>query len=233
MFVKFFYLAIVPAFWLAGCDYHPPDTGPVRTDTINIARGTADHANVELDLGAGELNLHGGSDQLIEGKFEYTSAYKPLVETKTMGSHTVVTVRQAGHGGWGGNSRNLWDLKLSDEAVLDLSLNCGAGQANMAIGDVKLRNLEVHMGAGQVDLDLRGNPTRDYDVHISGGVGQATIHLPQGIGLRADAHGGIGSIDITGLTKREDHYENDLYDKAKVNVRLKVEGGIGEIRIIG
>lgn len=233
MFVKFFYLAIVPALWLTGCDYHPPDAGPVRTDAIRIDRGTADHANVELDLGAGELNLHGGADQLIEGKFEYTSAYKPLVETKTMGSHAVVTIRQAGHGGWGGNSRNTWDLKLSNEALLDLILNCGAGQANMALGDVKLRSLEVHMGAGQVDLDLRGNPARDYDVHISGGVGQATIHLPQGVGVRADAHGGIGSIDVTGLAKHEDHYENDLYDKAKVNVRLKVEGGIGQIRIVG
>jgi len=38
---------------------------------------------------------------------------------------------------------------------------------------------------------------------------------------------------VSGLEKRGDHYENDLYDKAKVNLRLKVEGGIGEIRIIG
>lgn len=88
------------------------------------------------------------------------------------------------------------------------------------------------MGAGQVELDLRGQPKRDYDVNVSGGVGQATIHLPQGVGVRADAHGGIGSIDVTGLTKQGDHYENDLYDKAGVNIRLKVEGGVGQINII-
>lgn len=38
---------------------------------------------------------------------------------------------------------------------------------------------------------------------------------------------------MTGLEKRGDHYENDLYDKAKVNLRLTVRGGIGEIDIIG
>jgi hypothetical protein len=89
------------------------------------------------------------------------------------------------------------------------------------------------MGAGQVDLDLRGHPARDYEVNISGGVGQATVRLPQEVGIRADAHGGIGSINVSGLRKVGDHYENDLYDKTKVNLRLSVAGGIGEIRIIG
>jgi hypothetical protein len=88
------------------------------------------------------------------------------------------------------------------------------------------------MGAGQVDLDLRGKPTHDYDVSISGGVGQATVYLPQGVGIWAQAHGGLGSITVTGLDKQDDHWQNNLYDNSKVNVRLKVEGGIGQIRII-
>jgi hypothetical protein len=233
--VKLFALAIYPPIlWLTACDYHGPEVGPLRTDTIHIDRGSADHANVELDLGAGELTLHGGSDKLIDGTFEYNiSAYKPVVVSSVNGLHAVVTVRQPGHNGWGGHSRNTWDLKLSDSALLDLAVNCGAGQAQMTLGDVKLRSLEVHMGAGQVDLDLRGKPAHDYEVNVAGGVGQATIHLPEGVGIRADAHGGIGSIDINGLSKHEDHYENDLYDKTRVNIRLKVDGGIGEIRIIG
>jgi hypothetical protein len=231
--VKFFLFAAVPAaLWLTACGYHAPEAGPLRTDTIHIDRGSADHANVELDLGAGELTVHGGSDKLIEGQFQYNiDAYKPVVESSINGSHAVVTVRQPGHSGWGGNARNIWNLKLSGQTLLDLAVNCGAGQAQMELGDVKLRSLEVNMGAGQVDLDLRGHPTHDYEVHVAGGVGQATIHLPQGIGIRADAHGGLGSIDISGLDKHGDHYENDLYDKAKVNIRLRVEGGIGEIRI--
>jgi predicted membrane protein len=103
----------------------------------------------------------------------------------------------------------------------------------MDLGDLSLRSVTVHMGAGQVDLDLEGHPSRDYDVNISGGVGQATVRLPHDVGIRAEAHGGIGSINVTGLEKKGGAWENDLYDNAKVNVRLKVEGGIGEIRIIG
>jgi cell wall-active antibiotic response 4TMS protein YvqF len=117
--------------------------------------------------------------------------------------------------------------------VLDLAVNCGAGQAQLQLGSLDLRTLEMHMGAGQLDLDLKGHPSRDYDVTLEGGVGQVTVHMPQGVGIYAEAHGGLGSINVSGLDKQDGHYQNSLYDKAKVNVRLKVHGGIGEINIIG
>jgi hypothetical protein len=181
------------------------------------------------------LNLKGGGDNLISGDFKYNSeALKPIVQTSRNGSHAVVTIKQSSNlGSLGGNAHNEWDLQLNDKTLLDLALNCGAGQDDLDLRDVSLRSLNVQMGAGQVDLDLRGHPKKDYEVEISGGVGQATIHLPEGVGIRAEAHGGIGSINVTGLQKTGDHYENALYDKAAVNVRLKVEGGIGGINLLG
>ena len=217
-----------------GCDVHRPNTGPLHNEPISIDLGDAERANVELNMAAGEMMLHGGAQKLLEGSFEYNIAeWKPTVHNSTAGSHVAVTIQQPGHTGFGGNTRNRWDLKLNDNVLLDLALHCGAGQAQLELGDLKLRDLNVQMGAGQVELDLRGKPSRDYDVNISGGVGQATIQLPEGVGVWAQAHGGIGNIEVTGLEKRGDHWENSLYDNAKVNVRVKVEGGIGEIRIVG
>jgi predicted membrane protein len=126
-----------------------------------------------------------------------------------------------------------WDLQLSDKAVIDLEVNCGAGKARLDLGNLDLDSVKVNMGAGEVDVDLRGKPARDYDVHISGGVGKATVWLPRNVGIRADAHGGIGSIDVVGLEKNGDHYENSLYDHSAVNVHVSVDGGIGQIRLIG
>lgn len=227
--------AFVPCLLLlSGCEFDNTVSGPLRTDPIAIDLGHADHANVELDMGAGEMNLRSGSDKLIQGRVEYNIPdWKPKVDSSTEGSYATVRIRQPEHGHLGGNKRYLWDFALNDKVLLDLTLNCGAGQARLDLGDLDLRSVTVHMGAGQVDLNLRGHPTRDYDVNISGGVGQATIRLPDDVGVRAEAHGGIGSIDVSGLEKRGDHYENSLYDNAKANIRLRVEGGIGEIRIIG
>ena len=219
---------------LAGCQFDNTPAGPLKTDPVSIELGEAERANVELDMGAGEMVVNGGASKLIEGHFEYNiPGGQPIVRSSVGGIHSTVTIKEPEHIRLGGHKRYAWDLRLSDTPLMDLTLNCGAGQARLNLGELNLRSLNVHMGAGQVDLDLHGHPTRDYDVNISGGVGQATVHLPEGIGIRAEAHGGLGSIDVQGLEKRGDHYENDQYDRAKVNLRLKVEGGVGEIRIIG
>lgn len=224
---------VLGAILLTACDVENRATGPTRDEPIEIGGDNVERANVELDMGAGELTLRGGAAKVLEGRFEYNvEASKPLVKSSINGSHATITIRQPEHVRLGGNQRYLWDLQLNDRLLLDLALNCGAGQARLDLGSLHLRHIEVHMGAGQVDLDLRGKPTRDYDVKISGGVGQATVRLPEDTGIWAAAHGGIGSITVTGLEKHGDHWENELYDKAKVNVRLEVNGGIGEIRII-
>lgn len=228
-------LSVIAASCLltAACEYDGTVPGPLRDEAVSIDRGNADHANVELDMGAGEMNLQGGADKLVEGTFEYNvDGWKPLVKSAVNGSHATVTIRQPEGVRLGGNKHYTWNLRLSNSALLDLAINCGAGQARLDLGSLRLRGIEVHMGAGQVDLDLRGHPAHDYEVKINGGVGQATLQLPEGVGIWAEAHGGIGSINVSGLEKHGDHWENELYDKAKVNIRVQVHGGIGEIRII-
>lgn len=228
--LPFVFVALV---LLAGCGFDEPVTGPLRDDPVEVELHNADRANVKLDMRAGEMTLRGGAQKLVEGRFEYNvAAWKPAVRESFVGSHATVTIQEPESVRVGGNRHYIWDLQLNNSVLLDLTLNCGAGQARLALGSLDLRSVEVHMGAGQVDLDLRGQPTRDYDVDVSGGVGQATVRLPTNVGVHAEAHGGIGSINVSGLEKRGDYYENDLYNKAKVNIRLKVEGGVGEIRII-
>jgi N-terminal domain of toast_rack, DUF2154 len=229
-----FGIALLSFLLLTACHIDHPEAGPLEDIPISIDKGNADHANIELDMGAGEMTLRSGTEKLIDGRFEFNvPGSKPMVRSSVNGSHATVTIQEPHDVRHFGNQRNIWNLQLNDKVLMDLSLSCGAGQARMDLGDLSLRSVTVHMGAGQVDLDLQGHPSRDYDVNISGGVGQATVRLPHDVGIRAEAHGGIGSINVTGLEKKGGAWENDLYDNAKVNVRLKVEGGIGEIRIIG
>lgn len=218
---------------MAACDFDRIQPGPLISEPVSIDGGTADRANVELNMSAGELKVSGGGNKLLEGTIDYNvPRWKPEITSSLNGVHATVTVRQSGSGGGLGHTRNDWDLQLANKILLDLTVNCGAGQARLDLGNVLLRDLQVHIGVGQVDLDLTGKPTRDYEVTIHGGIGQANVHLPEGVGIWATAHGGIGSIDVTGLEKHGDHWENDLYDKAKVNVRFEINGGIGEIRLI-
>src|SRR4051812_47269610 len=221
-------LVFSSALLTSSCEYDHVVTGPPQEVPVSIERGSVDHANIELDMGAGELAVRGGADKLINGSFQFNiPSGEPHVRSSISGTHATITIEQPKNMHLGGNQRYRWDLDLNNQVLTDLALNCGAGQARLNLGDLALRTLTVHMGAGQVDLDLRGTPARDYDVDVSGGVGQATIKLPRNVGIRAEAHGGIGQIDVTGLEKRDGYYQNGLWDNAKVNVRLKVQGGIG------
>jgi hypothetical protein len=232
--MKTAYIQIALMFLLTACQFAPVATGPTKETNVHVDLGNTERANIDLDMAAGEMNIRGGANELIEGRFEFNvPAWEPKVDTSRNASHASIKIEQPHSSRMGGNTHYVWDLQLNDKVLLDLAVNCGAGQARLNLGDLALRSVQVHMGAGQVDLDLRGKPSRDYDIDISGGVGQANVHLPEGVGIWAEAHGGIGSVTVTGLDKKGDHWENSLYDKGKVNVRVKVQGGVGEIRIMG
>ncbi len=218
---------------LWGCDFHPHDYGPIQTERVSVDLGQTRRSHVELDLGAGELNFTGGGQRLLEGTLEYNiSSWRPEVHTSLVGSATDITIKQPEGRRTMGNIHYKWNLAMNNDVLADLAVNCGAGKAQMQLGPLRLRSVNVSIGAGEVDLDLRGHPTNDYDVSVSGGVGQATVYLPQDVGIRAEAHGGIGHIEVRGLEKRGGFWQNSLYDTAKVTVRVRVEGGIGEIRIL-
>ena len=123
-------------------------------------------------------------------------------------------------------------MSLNDDKPLDLSVHFGAGEARLDLGSLTLRSLEINMGVGELRLDLRGNPKHDYDVNIRGGVGEATVYLPQSAGIIAYAKGGIGGIKVRGLQEREGHYVNDSYGRAKATIRLDIRGGVGAINLI-
>jgi hypothetical protein len=225
------FVVVFASIMLCGC--RPAELGPLQESTFVLEKGTVKHANLELNMKAGELQLSGGAPKLIDAHFEYHGqSAKPMVRSSLADDRATLTISQPERWQIGGNGKNRWDLRLNDDPVLDLQLHCGAGKAQMDLGSVHLRSLEVHMGAGEIDLDLSGKPRQDYEVEIHGGIGKATVRLPQEVGIWAEAHGGIGSIKVEGLEKKGDHYENQLYDTAKVNVRFEVTGGIGEIRLI-
>lgn len=226
-------LAVLGFVCSSACDFRPGPVGPTETFPVSIDLGSAERSKLELDLAAGELNLRGGGDKLLQGTIEYNiPEWKPQVHTSVVGSSTDVTIKQPESHRFGGNARYIWNLEVNKDVLLDVAVNCGAGQDRLELGDSKLRSVSVHIGAGQVDVDLRGHPTRDYDVAVHGGVGQATVRLPQDIGVWAQAHGGIGHIEVRGLNKKDGHWESPGFDQAKVNVRVQVEGGIGQIQIL-
>jgi len=218
---------------LSGCVI-TTGTGPTEYESRSFERQGAQQLQLELHMGAGDLRVGSGTSKLMQTYFTYNVAqWKPEIRDSRTGNLASIVISQPEGMSSPQNMKYEWDVRLAQDVPLDLTAHFGAGDAHLDLGSLDLRSVTVHMGVGELQMDLRGSPRQDYNVEVHGGVGEATIYLPTDAGVYADAHGGIGEISVRGLHQVGGHYENDAYDTAKVKVHVNVNGGIGQITLIG
>src|SRR5688500_6170862 len=106
---------------LAGaCGMQPggtPQVGKMQHESKSVDPENAQSARAQLKMGAGELNLAGGADRLMEGDFSYNVAeWKPEVSYDVSGDEGQLVVRQGGTEGSNltGEARNEWNVSLND-----------------------------------------------------------------------------------------------------------------------
>jgi len=216
----------------SGCNREYWEAGPPQAESRTIKLGDATSARVEIEMGAGELSVGPGAQDLLEADFTYAGpGARPKVDYNVSGGQGRVTIRQSGgvQGPRGGS--NTWDLHLNNKVPLTLKVEQGAGRSRLVLGGLALSDLEVQIGAGETLVDLGGEWKKDLTAKIEGGVGKATVRLPSQVGVRARAQGGIGAVNVHGLKKDGDAYVNEAYGKSPVTIRIEIEGGIGEINL--
>ncbi|OGC89377.1 MAG: hypothetical protein A2W25_10560 [candidate division Zixibacteria bacterium RBG_16_53_22] len=127
--------------------------------------------------------------------------------------------------------RNEWDLRLSVEVPMDLSVDVGAGTSALNLGGLSLTGLDVSLGAGKSTIDLSGGWARDLDVKIQAGAGEINVLLPKDVGVRVEVETGLGTINAPGLTQAGDVYTNAAYGVSDVTIQIAIEAGIGQINL--
>ncbi len=225
-------LLVASAMLLGSCGTQR--VGEMQRETQTVDLEDAQSTDAELRMGAGELNVTGGADQLMEADFSYNvSDWKPKVSYDVSGDDGELLVRQGGSEGsdLGGEARNEWEIRLNDDVPTDLVVQMGAGESALDLDSLTLTGLDLQMGAGKTTVDLTGDYAQDFDASIQGGVGEATVMLPSEVGVRAKAQGGLGKINAEGLQKVGNAYVNDAYGESEVTLRVDIQGGIGQINL--
>jgi len=207
--------------------------GETRTESKTVQLGGAKSVRVDLKMGAGELKVAGGASDLLNADFTYNvPRWKPEVQYDASGDIGQLTVQQPPNSnGHGGKTRYEWDLHFSNEVPMEMTVDQGAGSANLDLAGLELSKLKVNIGAGETTINLSGKWKNDLAASIHGGVGQANLKLPRDVGVRVVAHGGLGAINASGFSKDGDAYVNDAYGKSPVTLRIEVEAGVGEINL--
>lgn len=207
--------------------------GELEEETQSYPLEDLKGASISLVIGTGQLSVQSGTSELLEGIFSYNvEKWKPEFDYRESGSRGNVTVRQGNAKGIPvGSGKNIWDIYLTQKLPVDLEVEFGAGEGTLDLREIWLEDLQIDMGVGELTVDISGRYKQGFDVTIEGGVGSATVYLPEDIGVRVSAEKGIGSIDASGFKKRGDIYTNDAYGESDITIDLDIEAGIGSIKL--
>jgi hypothetical protein len=207
--------------------------GSLQRQSQSVDVDEARSVRADLRMGAGEFNLTGGADRLMEADFSYNVAdWKPEVNYEVSGDTGELSVTQDIIAGVPvGEARNEWDIRLNDEVPTDLNVQMGAGESDLDLDSLTLTGVTLHMGSGKTTMDLTSDYARSLDASIEGGVGKATVLLPSEVGARVSAEGGLGKINAEGLRREGDSYVNDAYGDSEVTLDVHIQGGVGQITL--
>ena len=242
-------------FATTGCD-SGARVGDLQTKSESIELGDAETVDVEIKMGAGELDVSGGADELLEATYTYN--VDELEPEATYSEGKLIVQHADVKGGIRtffdlDDYRNEWDLRFNEDVPMEMNIDLGAGRSNLTLGSLALTGLDINAGAGDVDvdlsgsqsltrldydmgagrvtLDLTGNWQQDMDASIDGGVGELTLSLPRDVGVRVEVDTGIGSVVTSGLTKDGDTYTNDAYGESDVTLNIEIDAGVGKINL--
>ncbi len=222
---------------LMSCGFWRPTVGPTQAET-QIAANGASSAQVELTLGAGELQLSAlqpsaGSRDLAEVAFTYSIAsWQPTVAYNVnQGVGKLVIAQPKTTAVLPQNIRYEWEVQLNPALPLDLKLDMGAGKAVLDLRGLTLNVVDIAAGAGELQMDLSGAWAQSATITIEGGVGKVTLRLPNAVGVRVEAETGLGRVNANGLSKNGDSYVNAAYGTSAVVLAITVEAGVGEVNL--
>jgi hypothetical protein len=210
-----------------------PRVGELQSESQSIELGDAKSVLVKINMGAGNLVVAGGTEQLLDADFNYNVArLKPEVnyadDTLVLGqpdAEGLPNLRGIT------DFRNDWNLQLNNDVPMDLRVNMGAGTSELHLADLALTGLAITLGAGQSTVDLNGNWTRDLDVTVDTGATDITVQLPQNVGVRVEVERGPTAIDASGLTQDGDIYTNAAYGESPVTLDVNVKAGVGLLNL--
>src|SRR5579864_1488954 len=130
----------VAAVFLLGCEFESVPTGPTHHESQSQDLDKIEMARVNLQMGAGSMNIKGGSPKFVEADFTYNvPSWKPEFRYTNTGVRGDLEIRQPSTSGMHhGHSEYTWDLRLNDDVPLDLTIHFGAGEADMNLGSMSL-----------------------------------------------------------------------------------------------
>ena len=120
-----------------------------------------------------------------------------------------------------------WDLELTGQIPLDLSVAMGAGDQKLDLSGLKLSGLKVDLAAGKVEIILPA--TSSFSAEIENAVGDVTIIIPSGVEVVIEVDNALSVVQSgSGIIKSDDIYTTGG-GGAEFRITLRISQAVGTI----
>jgi DUF4097 and DUF4098 domain-containing protein YvlB len=164
----------------------------------------AEPVRTDLTMNNGNMMVAGDAENLMDATFTYNvPQWKPEVSYRGLTEHKELTVKQPNVSGpTFGDAHNDWEVLLSDDVPMDLSVSNSSGDGQLALRRLSLKSLNLEFTSGDVAADLGGekpllkrvtvdSSSGDVDVDMTGEYSSPT-------GLDVDLSSGDLVMDLSG-----------------------------------
>jgi len=192
--------------------------GELREESVQVPLNDAAAANVDINFGAGELRLRPGVEEgLLEADFTYNvDKLKPVVEENRRGDRLDVNLRLDTDGlsfNFGEDTRNEWDIHLSDQVPMSLDLDLGAAKGRLNLGGVRLTDARIKAGAAEVEIEWDALNPELLDL-LNVDAGAASLRMRKLGNAHFDQmnfNGGAGNFDLD--------FSGDWQESARASIK--------------
>jgi hypothetical protein len=210
--------------------------GTIASTGLSVPLGSAKSAVVEIDHGAGNLNVDGNGENgmLAVGTLEFWQNHgTPRQDVSTSGDKVTLKLDERSEGFFnlfGGSTGNVdWDIHLSPNVPLAIEADLGAGNSDLDLSRLNVTALDIKAGAGNTTVSLPEKSGR-ISATVDGGVGNITLEVPQGIEARINVDTGLGNVTADSrFTKQGDTYVTAGYDSASERADIDLKVGVGNV----
>ena len=219
-------------------------TQPVglRTEHVEYALAGVERASVTIDWTSapGYLSALRDSPNLIEGDITYRGQLIFDVDVRgdqaDVGLDSHFSAPRFGPFEFGSWAEERWDVKVSPNVPLDLTLDAGSGPCDFDLSGLQVSGLFLDGGSGSIDLALPSDST--FEARIEGSSGSLAIILPESVGAQVVLDSGSGAFRpderfrlVEGERGDDGVWETDNFRTAEHAILLEIDQGSGLISI--
>lgn len=204
-------------------------SGEVEGNKFETMNNAIKYAEFNMQIGAGEFDLIGSTDKLVDCDFTKEDLYR--LKSKTITDRAIVDLSIIDHEWEGRDIRNNVTIRMNTVPEWTLDLDVGAADLNMDLRPFNVSKIALDGGASALEFTL-GDRADDVDIEIDAGAASITLHIPENMGCEVHSESFMIGKSLEGFEKiSRGYYKTKNFDTAEKTISVDLEAAISSFDI--